>query len=248
MPAIVDDAVVLRVWEFSETSQTAALFTRAHGSVRALAKGSRRPKAPFSGGLDLLTRGEAVYYARAGSDLVTLAEWDLREVFWSARRRLDSHAVALHVIDLCARFIQDHDPHPALHDALLAALRSIEAGEDHALALLRFQWALLRETGYLPEVRRDVVTGGALGPGKTYAFDSHRGGLTRDAGAAAAPGPTWRVRAETVETLRWLDEPDNLPAGPERESVRRAVRLLSEHVSTVLGRPPETLAGALGAL
>jgi len=40
VPSITDDAVVLRVWDFSETSQTVALLTRARGSVRGLAKGS----------------------------------------------------------------------------------------------------------------------------------------------------------------------------------------------------------------
>ena len=56
MPTITDQAIVIRRWDFSETSQTVSLFTRDHGIVRGLAKGAKREKGDFSGGLDLLTR------------------------------------------------------------------------------------------------------------------------------------------------------------------------------------------------
>lgn len=49
MPPVSDDAVCIRHWDWSETSQTVSLFTRGHGLVRALAKGSKRPKSPYSG-------------------------------------------------------------------------------------------------------------------------------------------------------------------------------------------------------
>ena len=54
MPAVRSQALVLRSFEVFETSIVATLFTRRLGKISALAKGGRRLKSPFQGGLDLL--------------------------------------------------------------------------------------------------------------------------------------------------------------------------------------------------
>ena len=56
MPAQHDQAICIRHWDYSETSQTVGLFGRTLGCFRGLAKGARRERGSFSGGLDLLTR------------------------------------------------------------------------------------------------------------------------------------------------------------------------------------------------
>ena len=68
MPAIRDEALCIRHWDWSETSQTVSLFTRTHGLVRGLAKGSRREKSNFSGGIELLTRGQALFILKPAAD------------------------------------------------------------------------------------------------------------------------------------------------------------------------------------
>src|SRR5690606_23173149 len=120
-----EDAIVLRLWDFSETSQTAALFTRGHGAVRCLAKGSKRPRAKFSGGLELATRGEAVLIVKPTSDLAQLIEWDLRETYFGLRRRVDAHLAGMCALDLVFQAVRDHDPHERLFDALADALDEI---------------------------------------------------------------------------------------------------------------------------
>ena len=60
MPVAHDQGVCIRHWDFSETSQTVSLFGRGLGLVRGLAKGARRERGSFSGGIGLLARGEIV--------------------------------------------------------------------------------------------------------------------------------------------------------------------------------------------
>jgi hypothetical protein len=73
MPTLKDQAVVLRLVDWSETSQIAVLLTREHGKISAVAKGAKRQTpsiaSRFSGGLELLCRGEAVYITKSGRDL-----------------------------------------------------------------------------------------------------------------------------------------------------------------------------------
>ncbi len=223
MPPILDEGVCVRQWDWSETSQTVTLLCRSLGLVRGLAKGAKRPTHPFSGGIELLTRGRVGVIVRPSSDLALLTEWDLQETFPPLRASLAAHHVGLYFAELVQHAVQDHDPHERLFDELMWALRSLGSAWGRALAIQRFQWAVLVETGYMPVLDRDVVTGESLvAPSSQrqrtwYYFDPAMGGVRLPSSAAvtlaerAVPGAqelpparAWRVRRETLELLRVL--------------------------------------------
>ena len=54
-------AICLRTADYSETSQVVHFLTRAHGLVRLLAKGAKRPRSKSGGAIDLLSEGQVVY-------------------------------------------------------------------------------------------------------------------------------------------------------------------------------------------
>lgn len=248
MSVVFDEAVVLRVWEYSETSQTSALLTRGHGLVRALAKGSRRARSPFSGGLDAVTLGEAGLIIKPTSELATMTEWDLRVVFAGARSSWFGHVVSVYASDVAGRVVHDREPHPRLFEALVTVLGRTGGGGARAglWEALRFQWAALVEAGYRPELERSVDSGESLVERRLYGFSSVRGGLTEDPGKRGMDG-VWRVRAGTVRALRAV--------GGEGEAsevgladVGRANLLLGRHLGVVLGREPPTLAAFTGVV
>ena len=180
MSLLADTAICLRCWDFSETSQTVSLLTREHGIIRGLAKGSRREGGMFSGGFDPLTRGHLLARLKVGRDLATLTEWQLERVWWSARSNLEVNRRAIYMADLVQRMITDHDPHPTVFDSLVEALDRMDAGHGEDWPLLRFQWAVLCETGYRPELDIDVETKDALnGDVTVFAFSSTQGGVVR---------------------------------------------------------------------
>lgn len=242
MPTFADDGVVIRLWDFSETSQTASIFTREHGLIRGLAKGARRPHSKFSGGFDLLTRGQIVAIVKPGVELANIIEWDLQEVFWAARRDLRAHYAALYFVDLIAHAITDHDPHPTLFDALVVALRAVEDPDARALAALRFQWAALAETGYKPVLDRDAVSGEQLAPARAYGFSPNAGGVTTDPGRNSTG--VWRVRPETIDALAAAADaaPSRNGDAPSPNALAGANRLLAQYFAVVLGRAPPTQA------
>ena len=126
MPTIKDDAIVLRLVDWSETSQIAVLLTREHGKISATAKGAKRQTpsimAKFSGGLELLAGGEAMLLTKPGRDLANLIEWDLRQGHWHIRRSLRAFELAMFAVDLTHHMLHDHDPHPQTYAALAEAL------------------------------------------------------------------------------------------------------------------------------
>lgn len=247
MPPVHDEAICIRQWDWSETSQTVSLFCREQGVLRALAKGARRPKAPFSGGIEVLTRGRAGVIVKQSSDMAILTEWDLVEQFPSLRRSLEAHYAALYMTELVHHAVHDHDPHPALYDAMLGGLRLLDEELPRRVVLLNFQWAVLVETGYRPQLDTDVRTGEPLEPGASYRFGPSLGGVMPDAVPATETAGTWRVRRETIEILRGLplDAGGAGAAGatgaPKLESIDRAGRLLAAYLRYVLGREPRML-------
>lgn len=243
MPTLHDQALCLRHWDWSETSQTAAIFTRLHGVVRVLAKGSRRPKGAFSGGIELLGRAEVGFIPKPNSELALLTSWDLRESFPALRRVLNVYNTGLYMADLVFGFVRDHDPHTELYDAMLAALGAMRTAADAPSQLLIFQWVLLDQCGFRPQIDADVRTGEALADESHYLFSASLGGVhsARDrAGSAPSPsGAAWRVRAETIELLRSLNAAPSPPSDPP--SIDRANRLLASYARHILGAEPPTM-------
>ncbi len=260
MPATIDEAICIRQWDFSETSQTCALFTRGMGMVRALAKGSRRPKSPYSGGVEPLTRGRIGVIVRPQSELALLTEWDLAELFPALRANLRVHHAGLYVADLIQHAIHDHDPHVVLYDETLETLRLLQSPEDIGPAMLKFQWSVLVETGYRPVLNVDVRTGEPIGESRWHLFSAALGGLTSERSEESGGesegsegAKAWRVRVGTIQLLRGLEKDGlaGVAAADEggREgghAVERANRLLASYLRYVLGTEPPTMGLVFG--
>jgi hypothetical protein len=233
---ILDDALCIRHWDWSETSQTTVLFTKTNGIVRGLAKGAKRDKGKFSGGFDVLSRGDIGFILKRESELATLTEWDVRETFPKLRDNLQANRSGWYVADMIGRMLPTADPHPGLYTTTLEHLRALQNGEAHNLSLLRFQWSLLEETGWRPELKDPDPQA------KTLAFDPIEGRFTADSGI-----PThWRIRRGTMLALESLAL--NKEPSTDDEGLNRANRLLASHLRNVLGEEPMTMAAVFGVL
>jgi len=224
VPNLVDQAICIRQWDWSETSQTVSLFCRAHGILRGLAKGARRERGSFSGGIELLALGEIVAVTKTDRELQTLTQWTLLSIFRRPHDDLETNLHGLAMADLVHRFLPPMVPHEQLFDAMLAALEAMESGERPAPEFLRFFVMLLRETGHEPR-----FDGTGIPPAR-LAFDAAAGGIVDHATHARA----WRMRPETVHVLAQVarGEPPELC---EPDAVDRANRLLAAYARTIVG-------------
>ena len=260
MSRIKDQALCIRCFEWSETSQIVVFLSKEHGKIRGLAKGARRTDkshvAKYSGGIDLLTMGQIVGITRTTSELATLTEWDLQEPFRHFRTNWRAQCLGLYVADLLHAMVADHDPHPTLFEDALICLAALGDVKTQSPALLRFVWNLLETCGYRPEIFADVQSGEILKDQNSYLFDARAGGLISDGGNENNPTEfnndklgdntnSFRVRRETVECLRALCDsqtPVNRAAKPpSQEVIDRANRLLCVYVRTILGQDLPTM-------
>lgn len=257
MPATHDDAICLRHREWSETSQTVTLLTRAHGLVHGLAKGSLRDKAPYSGGFEHLQLGELGFIHKPDKDLAILTDWDLREPFHAFRRDYRSAVVAMFAVETTASMLAPLDPHPATFGVLLAMLGALADGADEldrARHLAAFLDSLLTDTGHMVDTE-----GISPGEAEVWAYDPHASTFRADperrlpSGDPFEPvdrgGGVWHLRGDTVALLRSLrrgpasgsTEEQSTSVEGDRTGWVRAARFLAACAGYRASRRPASL-------
>ncbi len=179
MPIERDQAIVLRLTDYSETSQIATLFAADAGLLRLIAKGIKRGTSKrFATGMDLLELGEVNYAPpRGDATLATLTDWTQRDTFSGLRKNLAGLYAGLYAAELVSSLTEERDPHPELFEALHGLLAGLADGGQIALKISRFQYRLLDAIGYRPTLDRCVSCDRPAAPNATLYFSSAAGGI-----------------------------------------------------------------------
>lgn len=241
MPRFTDNAICIRDLDWSESSQVVVLLTHHYGKVRGLAKGSRRNSpsavAKFSGGINLLSLGQAVVTTKPATQLGPVTEWNLISDHYHLRTNLHAQWSAMYAADLTNSLLADEDPHPGVFEAMRLLLIELNKPGKSEEALLRFQWSLLSDVGYRPQLDQDVETDKTLPKAKAYSFDPKLGGLTTRNGIH---DEHWRVRYKTVELLRMIAHGET-DSSYETDAYRRANRLLCTYCRSLIDKQLPTM-------
>ncbi|MEX0866709.1 MAG: DNA repair protein RecO [Pirellulales bacterium] len=170
-------AIVLRVIDFSETSNVVALYTREFGKVSGLAKGGRRPKGPFDSALDLLCLCRIVFLRKSSGTLDLLTEARLERRFRVTRGRLENLYAAYYVAELLLELTDEYDANSELFDLADSTLVELMGETPVAATLLRYELTLLRLLGHLPSLRECVECGKKMEPVRGMHFGMLDGGV-----------------------------------------------------------------------
>jgi DNA repair protein RecO (recombination protein O) len=180
MPLISDRAICVRRYEYSETSQILALFTRDYGVIRVIARGAHRTTkagaSKYDGGLDTLDEGDALFTDRLDKDLNTLAEWKLIDGHRAVRRAQRPLYLALYLAEIVGTVFESHDPHPTAFERFAATLSQLAtpALEEAAIALVL---DLLDESGFMPSLSNCVGCDRLTMGERALYFSPARGGV-----------------------------------------------------------------------
>lgn len=177
MPAVRTPALVLRKFEYGETSQVLHLMTRDRGRVHVLAKGSLKPRSAFLGPLDVLDHGEARIYPRR-EGLSILGGFERSAGFPALRRDLDRLQAAFAVLEVLAEASREDHADQGLFDLGVETMRGLEScpAERVPLAVLRFDLRLLAVLGVGPVLGACVACGKGLEGEKAPLLSPARGG------------------------------------------------------------------------
>ena len=174
-------AYLLHAIPYRETSLVVEIFTREHGRIAAVAKGARRPRSALRPVLLQFQPLAVSYSGRGELRTLTGVEW----VGGLDAPRGDALLCAFYLNELLVKLLAREDAHPGLFDAYAQALG--EMAGDGALdeTLRRFEWTLLRETGYAPDLSCDTAQR-PIDAARTYYWQPGAGfaPVVQDSGAA----------------------------------------------------------------
>ncbi len=229
---IQDQAICIGRRKYSESSQIVTLFGRASGRISSIAKGSRKEKSKFGGGIDLLMLGDIMYIPpRGDSALATLAEFHLTEPFVGLRDDLLALNCGQYMAEVVGDFTEDLDPHERLFNAFSRALGRLELSSRPEAVLVEFELALLREAGLTPTWGRCCGCGREL-PATDKAYFSSAGGgaVCRDCEPAV-----FDKRLVETEVLRLLDDVSKISEA-KLHTIIKAHGIMCYHQRELLGK------------
>jgi DNA repair protein RecO (recombination protein O) len=171
------DALILRTHPYKETSLIVSSYTKSFGKINGLAKGVKRPVARYGSTFEPFSLNEIVFYQRKDSDLVTIAQCDLKDSFVNIRGNLTKTAYASYLSELTDEITELQDKNEELFQLLFLVLKLLdESREEEAERLIRiFEVKLLVLAGLIPVL--DTCTGCGKGISHSARFSLSLGGV-----------------------------------------------------------------------
>ena len=238
------DAAVLKQIPIGEADRVLTLFTAAQGKIRVVARGVRRPKSRIAGHLEPLTYCRLMI-AR-GRTMDTVSDADTLANYPKLRSSLEGIALGTVCVELVNAFTPDEEPNPLLLNLLTDCFGWIDKGE-RSLALHYFEFELLRQVGFMPELQNCVSCSKAIQP-NDHGF-SHRFGGTicnacsrpelRSSSSAQNPGPTFPLSLNTLKILRFFQSHTfrEISSLKMNKSLSQEInRLLQDYITYLLER------------
>ena len=165
MVVVVDSALVLHRYPWSESSLVAHVLTRNHGRVHVLAKGAYRTTSRYFAVLDLFDELELEWDHSPRRELNNLRAGSIRVRRRAITRDLASFRVALTELELANLAARDASPDRELYDLLSDSFDALETGAEPAeLELVRFELAFLGHLGLAPALVHCAACGNAAPP------------------------------------------------------------------------------------
>jgi len=208
MAILKAEGIVIRTMRFGETSKLVTFFTREHGLVKVIAKGSRATKSRFGAALEVPTVARIIYYDKETRDLQTLSHAEVSEYFPDLHDDLKKWGLACVCCELVNRSQKGTESKSSLYPILLHTLQAMNQAKEPELFLWGFQMKLLGVLGVAPNLqtclncgRRPpaMVNGQPRPHEKLCDFNVPRGGFLCD--RCSQESGVLRLSTETMRLL-----------------------------------------------
>ncbi|MBT1180580.1 DNA repair protein RecO [Bifidobacterium sp. CP2] len=233
MPLYRDEGVVLRTAKLGEADRIITLLTKAHGKVRAVAKGVRRTKSRFGARLEPFMRADLLIATGHSLDVVSQAD-SIAAYAGPITADYDAYTAANVIVETSDKLVTaENERTVAQYRLLIGALNAL-ARHAHAPAHISGSYVMraLAIAGWEPRLTSCVVCGGRWDAGDVF-FSIPAGGLMC---ARDHTPESRRVPAVAVTQLRALVEGD-WPVLDGHDLMPETVRLVEDWAEYYLERP-----------
>ncbi len=256
------EAIVLRTYPLREADLLVALFTRAEGKVKGIAKAAKKSKRRFGGALEPLTVVRAYWEDREKQELARVDACEVLESPLSDPVDYPRAAALAHVAEVLDELLPDREANDAvfrLAVSVLGALREAACSHPSSSAspggsgdsgcgtpcsvwmpLTYFDLWMLRLMGFLPELGECIACGAALNGSRAFYHAladglmcaAHKRLASREISAESRAIAAQMFRAP-VESLRSAPWPKERGADLRRFLAQTMERHLEKKLATV---------------
>lgn len=168
---LLAEAYLLHRRNYRETSLLLEFFTRCHGRITLLGKGTRRQKRAHAAIVWPFVPLAVSWSGRGDLPVMTHVERLGAGGFSDAR----TLACGLYLSELVIHLIAPGDPHPRIFDLYRDALEELLAASDPATVLRFFELSFLEEIGYALALDRDIESGSPIQADRFYDYRLEHG-------------------------------------------------------------------------
>ncbi len=143
------EGIVLRSFDFRETSKIVVFFTRDFGVLKGLAKGARKKTKQFGSSLELHSHDYISFYKSRNSEIHLIGKCEQKNFYPGIREDILKSSLAIYWMEIIRELIEDKDE--KLFEFLLSSLAYLEKETNlPPLILPFFELNLLKLAGYGP--------------------------------------------------------------------------------------------------
>lgn len=197
------EAIVLKTFDFRETSLIAHFFTKDYGRINGILKGIRKDPKKFASTLEPFSLNEVIFYSGHASGLHLTSQCDLMDNFNCIRARLESVASASYAVDLINRLLPAEEKNEEVYRLTCFTLKQIDKGEDSEKVLRIFIIKLLKLIGFQPRLDGCVMCNGNIF--EAAYFNVSRGGLLCPACAPRSANNSIGVLRGTIASITHME-------------------------------------------
>jgi len=183
------EGIVLKSFDFRETSRIAVFFTRDFGKVKGVLKGIRKDPRKFSSSVELFSLNEIIYYQYRNSDIHLISHCDMKDFYPGLRQDLERMTAASYAAELVDTLLPAEEENPEIYDLMQAFLKALQATADVSKLVQTFQIKILSLSGFRPHLETCVSCSKKVEDAPRFSL--RLGGLLcgecKDTGAEATP-------------------------------------------------------------
>jgi DNA repair protein RecO (recombination protein O) len=152
MGLVETEGVILKTYSLAEADKIVVLLTQNEGLVRGVAKGAKRLKSRFGGGLEPFSIISISYFQKEERELVSIGRIDLIKSFFEAASNPRFLQKFSYLAELLLEFAPPHDPNERLYRMAKVCLETAAADSESLDSIsLYFELWILKLGGYLPD-------------------------------------------------------------------------------------------------
>ncbi|MDE2028739.1 MAG: DNA repair protein RecO [Candidatus Omnitrophica bacterium] len=150
------EGIVLKSFDFRETSRIVTFFTRDYGKVKGVLKGIRKDPRKFASSVDRFSLNDIVYYQYRNSDIHLVSQCDMKDFFAGFRQDLDRMTAASYASELIDTLMPAEEKNDEIYNLVRAFLKTLQTTQDVGKLVHTFQIKILSLSGFKPHLETCV--------------------------------------------------------------------------------------------